>query len=146
VKYMKRTDWLKTPFAGSRASNPDGDIGKLFLKHRVIRWAVVTGLTDDGRPRFGVQFFVGEVAYRIAYDCLDAPCASEAERLTQVKRAVLHRLKTTLDEATVFAPLAELLLPYAVGPTGRTVYETVGEDVRALRAPDLGRLMLGPKT
>lgn len=144
MKYLKRTDWLKTPFAGTRAANTDADLAKLFARHRITRWAVVSGENGDESLRFGVHFFVGPVAYRVAYDTLDAPGVSPTELIGQIKRAVLHRLKTTLDEATVFAPLAELLLPYAVGPTGRTVYETVGGDVQALRAPDISRLMLGP--
>lgn len=146
MRYAKRTDWLKTPFAGTRAANTDADLAKLFARHRIARWAVASGENDDGSLRFGVHFFVGEVAYRVAYDTLDAPGVTPAELVAQVKRAVLHRLKTTLDEATVFAPLAELLLPYAVGPSGLTVAEAVGADVAALKAPDVGRLMLGTTT
>jgi hypothetical protein len=138
---MKRSEWVKTPYAGSSAQDPDGSIRKLLMKYRVtdIRWSEGTGAS--GRPACMVEFHLNGKNYRIGLEGLDAD-ASREELIKQVKRAVYHMLKTLLEASEVFFPLEQVLLPYMMLTDGLTMYEAAAPRLLTMNVESVGKLLL----
>lgn len=145
-KQMTRTEWNKTPYAGSDAKDADGAIARLLSKYGVTETMTVQFTGEGGRPGYGIRFALKGKCYRIALEALDAPHVSDDERKVQVKRAVYFFLKSSLEMANVFMPPEQVLFAFleAPGAGGATMYEGAKPYLQQLTAPDFGRLMLPP--
>lgn len=141
---MSRTDWNKTPYAGTDAKDTDGAIARLLAKYGVKETMTVNYVGPNGRPGYGVRFVLKGRCYRIALEVLEA-WVGEDELKNQVKRAIFYHLKSALEVANVFMPPEQVLFAFLEAPaTGATMYEAAQPYLQQLTAPDFGRLMLPP--
>lgn len=146
---LTRTEWRKTPYAGTEAKDADGALTRLLEKYRVRDIATIAFSSGaHGRPGWGVRFVLDGKCYRVSLETLHVypGQVSEAELKVQVKRAVFHFLKSALEMATVFMPVEQVLFAFLElpGAGGATAYEAALPHLAQLRAPDFGRLMLPP--
>lgn len=141
---LKRSDWLRTPYAKSTAKAPDAAIRTLLARYGVtdIQWT--EGVGAEGRPAVMLRFILRGKGYKIKLDGLDAD-AEAAELLLQVKRAVFFQLKALLELAGVFAPPEKVLFAYLETPDGPTMYDAAQPYLEQLRAPNFGQLLLTDK-
>ena len=141
---MKRSEWLKTPYAASDARDPDRAIRDLLTKYGVKDVQVTETTGPNGRPEYSLRFILQSKTYRVALEVLHAD-ATPAELVKQVKRAVFHMLKSLLEFAAVFGPFERSLFAYLETPYGPTLYEAAAPTLAQLQAaPDFRRLMLPP--
>lgn len=145
-KRLTRTEWNKTPYAGSEAKDSDRDIQRLLEKYGVKEMMTVNYTGPSGRPGYGVRFVLKGKCYRLALETLDTFLqVTEEERKVQVKRAIYYHLKSALEVANVFMPPEQVLFAFLESPaTGQTMYEGAQPYLQRLAAPDFGRLMLPP--
>lgn len=54
--------------------------------------------------------------------------------IRQIKRAIYHLLKSTLEFATVFAPVEQVLFPWIETAEGRTLYESAAPNLHMLNS------------
>ncbi len=144
AKKMTRTEWSKTPYAKSEAKDADGAILTLLTKYKVALTQITHGVGAGGRPCVQVRFKLGERVYAITREALNADVQPDL-LLKQVKRALYHRLKVTLEEAVIFPP-EEALFPYLELPAagGVTIYQAAQPALAKFQSPEFGRLMLPP--
>lgn len=145
AKRLTRTEWLKTPYAKSSAQNPDGAIQSLLAKYGVSEIMTAQYLGPNKRPGFGVRFVLRGKPYCVALETLDADATPDELRI-QVKRAVFHYLKSTLEVTGVFISVEEALFAYLELPDreGRpqTMFQYAKPTVDKLIAPSFAPLML----
>ena len=145
MKRMSRSEWAKTPYAGSTAQDADGAIQRLLAKYGVrdVMTAQFTG--EGGRPGYGIRFVLNGKCYRIALETLDAQAGDEELRV-QVKRAIFFFLKSALELANVFVPPEQVLFAFLELPAAgnATMYEGAKPYLQQLTTPDFGRMMLPP--
>lgn len=146
MKRLSRTEWNKTPYAGSTAKDSDGDIKRLLNKYGVREIMTASFVGDAGRLGFGVRFVLNAKTYRIALTTLDAQVGAD-EVETQAKRAIFYFLKSSLELSNVFMPLEQVLFAFLELPAGggATMYEGAKPHLQQLSSPDFARLMLPPK-
>lgn len=146
MKRLTRTEWNKTPYAGSTAKDTDRDIERLLEKYGVKETMFASYTGDSGRPGFGVRFVLKGKTYRIALTTLDAQ-ADETELKVQTKRAIYFFLKASLEVSNVFMPPEQVLFAFLElpGAGNATMYEGAKGYLQQLASPDFGRLMLPPK-
>lgn len=139
---LSRSAWRKTPYAASSAQNPDAAIHALLGKYGVteVQWTVGTG--EHGRPACMLRFILGGKGYRIMLEALDADAGAD-ERLKQIKRAIFHYLKSTLEISQVFFTPEEALFAFLELPHGQTMIDAARPHMARLTGPDFGRLVRG---
>lgn len=72
IKAMSRTDWNKTPYAGTTASGTEGDISKLFAKYGCTDRAIAEYTNPDGGTAFCVRFKLKGRFYKLSLGTLAA--------------------------------------------------------------------------
>lgn len=122
-KTLSRQEWQKTPYAQSEAKDPDKALRDLLTKRGVQDIQVTETRGPHGRPSYELRFGLKGKVYRIGLETLPVSQAKPDELLKQVKRAVYFLLKSTLEFATVFAPLDQVLFPYLEVDGRTTTYE-----------------------
>lgn len=139
---MTRSEWLKTPYAGTEAKDPDRAIQQLLDKYGVrdIQWTIGTG--PEGRRAAMLRFILDGKGYRLMLETLEAD-AKEIELLRQVKRAIFYTLKAALESARFFGP-EKTLFAFLELPNGQTMHDAAALFMDRLAGPDFGRLMLSP--
>jgi hypothetical protein len=128
---LGRTQWLRTPYAGTQAQRTDQSLDRLLGRYHVQQYQWTQAKGPSGRPLIAFRFELENKCYRIAVETLNAD-APAADLLLQAKRAIFHMMKSSLEMASVFAPMERVLFAYLETAHGQTVYE--------LAAPHLGKL------
>ena len=119
---MNYSEWTKTPYAKTKAKKTDQDLGRLFDKYEIDQYSFARGKLD-GRPAYQVRFVMNGKPYRIKLDVLDCPDAEDSDLIDQVKRVVLHQLKSMLEVANVFFTPEEILFAFLEITEGETLFE-----------------------
>lgn len=118
---MKKTEWMKTPYAGTQAQNTEKDFSRLFEKYKIEQYQYSRGVVD-GRPAFQVRFVLNDKPYRFKLETLIVEDVADEKLISQLKRVLFFQLKSLLETATVFMTPEELLFSFLELPKG-TVYE-----------------------
>lgn len=141
---MNRSQWNKTPYAGTGATGTDEQISRLLAKYGVHQSQVTQGVGPHGRPAYLLRFELKEKMYRVMLEGLDAENVSHAELLAQVKRALFYYLKSTLEMQSVFFTAEQALFAFLELPgSACTMYEAAAPRLQGMTVPKLQNL-LGP--
>jgi hypothetical protein len=140
---LNERQWRETPYALSKANDPDRDLLSLLEKYGIAVHQVSQVVGPHGRPAVVLRFFYKQLAFRIAYEILDAPDVDLKQRVKQVKRAMYWMLKSRLEEAGVFGTAEELMCGWLELPDGKTIYEASEPFIRRLPSPDFVSKVFG---
>lgn len=140
---MKRSAWLKTPYAKSTSADPDRSVRSLLAKYGVADIQSTEATAPSGRRLYGVRFRLSGKTYLVSLESLHAEADPE-ELLRQVKRAVYFLLKALLEQVTVFVSADRVMFPFLEVAGGGTLYDVAAPALAAHSSPDFGRLLLGP--
>jgi hypothetical protein len=138
---MTRSEWARTPYAGSQATRTEDSASGLLSKYGVQVFQWTQGRGQNGRPAIQFRFELKGKTYRVMIETLLAD-ASPDELIVQAKRAIYHYLKSALEMASVFVPMEKTLFAFLELPGGYTCFEAAAPYVNQLEGPDFGRLML----
>lgn len=140
---MKEHEWRKTPYAKTKAGDPDQAIVALLEKYDITNHQASQLKGPHGRPCIVLRFMFKESFYRIAFEVLDAPDVELKQRIKQVKRAMYWMLKIRLEEAGVFGTAEELMCGWLELPGGTTIYEASAPFIKTLAAPEYIQKVFG---
>lgn len=137
--------WKQTPYAKTKANNPDGDIEKLLAKYKAIDFQWTQGRGPMGRRAVMLRFVLKGHTYRINIETLDAD-AEDRELMLQAKRAMFWMLKSTLEAATVFFKPEEVLFSFLELPSagGATMYQIAAPQIDKMLPEDFNRMFVPP--
>lgn len=127
---MSRAAWKKTPYATTRAADPDTSLRKLLGKYQV-RDIQTTETTVNGRHTISLRFRHQDKTYRIALPVLDADAEHE-ELVRQVKRAIFFYLKAALEAATYFFTPEQALFAFIETANEQTIYELAAPKLKQI--------------
>ena len=122
-KRYERGEWLKTPYAGSDAKDPERAVMDLLEGYGVQQRQWTDHKGPNGRVAVTLRFQLNEKVYRISIETLDVARAEPRELRKQALRVIYWTLKPLLENALLFGGPDRLLLPFMEDDTGRTVYE-----------------------
>jgi len=129
---MRKSDWLKTPYANTQAHNTEKDFSRLFEKYGVEQYQYSRGVVD-GRPAFQVRFVINERPYRFKLKTLEVPDVPDEKLISQLKRVLYFQLKSILETSTIFLTPEELLFSFLELKDG-TVYEIAKKNMAKIEA------------
>lgn len=137
MKQIKRSEWRKTPYAGTTAKDTHGNITKLINKYggRNIVFGRIDG--QNGRLAAVLRFKMEGKAYRIAIESLDAD-AEETELIRQAERAVFNVLKSSLELSEVFRSKEKALFMFMELGDNMTVFEMPDEELAKFATSPMG--------
>lgn len=141
VNRMLRSDWNKTPYAGSTAANADTAVTSLLEKYGVKEYQWTRGLGPNGRSAVMLRWNHKGKTYRIMIETLWADAPAD-DLIRQAYRAMFYYLKSTLEMAGVFFPLDTSLFAFLELPNGSTMYEMASPHMATLQSADFSRLCL----
>ena len=142
MKYTPKK-WRNTPYAESKAGDPDQALTSLLGKYGVMVHQISQMVGPNGRPAIVLRFQLKQSFYRIAYEVLDAPEVEIRARIKQVKRAIYWMLKSRLEEAGLFAPLEESMCGWLELPDNKTIYEASAPYIQRLPSPHYAKKVFG---
>lgn len=124
---LSRSQWRKTAYSGSSASNTEQHLERLLHKHGIVEYQWTQGRGPSGRMAMHLRFVLKEKPYRLTVETLDADAPVE-ELVLQAKRALFHFTKSALEMATTFFPPEQVLfafleLPDKNGAPGATLWD-----------------------
>jgi len=129
---MRKSEWLKTPYANTQASNTEKDFSRLFEKYGIEQYQHSRGVIDD-RPAFMVRFVLNEKPYRFKLEALDVEGVPNEKLVSQLKRVLYFQLKSLLETSTLFMTPEELLFSFLELKDG-TVYEIAEKHMAKIEA------------
>lgn len=129
---MERSAWLKTPYANTKARDPDSAIVSLLERYKIAQHSITHDTGTSGRPGFGVRFKFDGLWYVIAFETLEVKGVEARLLLAQVKRIVFYTIKTVLEAGTVFMSTRKLLLPF-LEVQGKNLYECLEPHLQQLQ-------------
>ena len=129
---MRRSDWLKTPYANTQAQNTEKDLSRLFDKYGIEQYQYSRGVIE-GKPAFQVRFVLNERPYRFKLETLDVPDVPDEKLIAQLKRVLYFQLKSLLETSTVFLTPEELFFSF-LELKGGTVYEIAEKNMAQIEA------------
>lgn len=129
---MKKTEWMKTPYAGTQAQNTEKDFSRLFEKYGIEQYQYSRGVVN-GRPAFQVRFVLNDKPYRFKLETLEVEGVADEKLISQLKRVLYFQLKSLFETATVFMTPEELMFSFLELPKG-TVYELAEKHMDKLGA------------
>lgn len=140
---MKRSEWIKTPYAGSRAEGTDESIARLFSRYGISEHQITQQRGPNGRPAYVIRFMLKDRMYRVGVECLDCPDAGPDELIIQAKRAVFHFLKSMLEMQTVFFSAEQVLFSFLELPGSQcTMYEAAAPKLAGMTVAKVSNLFL----
>jgi hypothetical protein len=140
---MTERQWRDTPYANTKAGDPDQALVTLLERYGVTVHQTAQVVGPHGRTAIVLRFFFKQLAYRIAFEILDAKDVDVKQRIKQVKRAIYWMLKTRLEEAGVFGSAEELMCGWLELPDGKTVYEASAPYIQRLPSPEYVNKIFG---
>lgn len=129
---MRKSDWLKTPYANTQAQNTEKDFSRLFEKYGIEQYQYSRGVVE-GRPAFQVRFVINERPYRFKLKTLEVPDVPDEKLISQLKRVLYFQLKSILETSTIFLTPEELLFSFLELKDG-TVYEIAEKNMAKIEA------------
>lgn len=138
---MKKSEWLKTPYANTQAQNTEKDFSRLFEKYGISQYQYSRGEINS-RPAFMVRFVLNDKPYRFKLEALDVPDVPDEKLISQLKRVLYFQLKSLLETSTVFLTPEELLFSFLELPKG-TVFELASEHMEQIQAGAKGNEIAG---
>lgn len=129
---MRKSEWMRTPYAGTQAQNTEKDFSRLFEKYSIEQYQYSRGLVN-GRPAFQVRFVLNDKPYRFKLEALDVDDIADEKLISQLKRVLYFQLKSLLETATVFLTPEELLFSFLELKDG-TVYEMAEKNMAKIEA------------
>ena len=138
---MRKSDWLKTPYANTQAQNSEKDLSRLFEKYAIEQYQFSRGIIN-GRPGFMVRFVMNDKPYRFKLESLDVEDVTDEKLISQLKRVLYFQLKSLFETSTVFLTPEEVLFSFLELPKG-TVYEILQKHTRQLESGASGREVAG---
>lgn len=138
---MTKSEWRKTPYAGTKAARTRERIEKILERYG-IKWHQITRCRGPhARPAVVLRFEDKEKIYRIAVEIVDAE-VDEALLIRQAERAIFFLLKSTLEFANIFCPLEKAFFAFLELPDGRTVFDVAEPNLDRLTGAEFGLLAL----
>lgn len=142
---MKRSEWAKTPYAGTVAKQTEENIARLLARYGIEEYQTTQQRGPNGRPAFVLRFMFKERMYRVPVETLDVKDVPSDALLNQAKRAVYHFLKCSLEMQTVFFTPEQALFAFVELPGSEcTMYEAAAPKLETLTVSGVGRLLLLP--
>lgn len=129
---MRKSDWMKTPYANTHAQNTEKDFSRLFEKYGIEQYQYSRGVVE-GRPAFQVRFVINERPYRFKLKTLEVPDVPDEKLISQLKRVLYFQLKSILETSTIFLTPEELLFSF-LELKGGTVYEIAEKNMAKIEA------------
>lgn len=144
MKPLHRAAWLRTPYAKSKAKDPDKAVRGLLTKRKIVDIQTTETTGPNGRPLYQLRFRLEGKVYRVGLEVLHANGVTAEELLRQAKRAVYFLLKSVLEFATVFAPVEQVLFAFLETPNGGTLYEAARPQLDKFQAPNFAGILALP--
>lgn len=129
---MRKSDWLKTPYANTQAKNTEKDFSRLFEKYGIDQYQYSRGVIN-GKPAFQIRFVLNDKPYRFKLETLDAPDLTDEKLISQLKRVLYFQLKSLFEISTVFLTPEEVLFSFLELKEG-TVYEIAKKNMASIEA------------
>lgn len=143
MKKYSPPQWSQTPYAKTKAGDPDQALTALLEKYGVTVHQISQVVWSHGRPAIVLRFMLRQSAFRIGLEILDAPDVDLKARVKQVKRAIYWMLKTRLEESAVFGTPEELMCGWLELADGRTIFEASEPHIARLSAPEYATKVFG---
>jgi len=138
---MKKTEWLRTPYANTSAKNTEKSFSLLFEKYGIEQYQYSRGVID-GNAAFQVRFVINDKPYRFKLEVLDVPDVPVEKLIEQLKRVLFFQLKSILETSTIFLTPEELLFSFLELPKG-TVYEIASKHMDEIQIATKGSEVAG---
>lgn len=140
---MSKSEWSKTPYAGTEAKNADQAVTGLLEKYGVTEYQWTRGTGPCGRAAILLRFNLRGKMYRMMIEVLDVSIdVPRDDLIRQAYRAMFYHLKSTLEMSTIFYPLETLLFAFLELPSGSTMYEMAMPHMSKLQPGNFSQLML----
>lgn len=136
---MNYPDWLKTPYAKSKAAMTEQGFEALLNKYNVQerQWTQARG--PNGRPAITIRFNLNHKTYQIQIETLDVPKAQAPELLLQAKRTIFWSLKSMLEISVLFGSFERVAFAFLETNDGVTMFEAAGPHLKLLNADTFGQ-------
>jgi len=138
---MKKSEWLKTPYANTQTQNTEKNFSRLFEKYEIGQYQYSRGVIN-GNVAFMVRFVINEKPYRFKLEVLDVPDVPDEKLIAQLKRVLYFQLKSILETSTIFLAPEELLFSFLELPKG-TVYELASKHMDKIQGGVKGSEIAG---
>ena len=138
---MKKSEWLKTPYANTQAQNTEKNFSRLFEKYEITQYQYSRGVID-GVAAFQVRFVINDKPYKFKLGVLDVLDVSDEKLIEQLKRVLYFQLKSILETSTIFLTPEELLFSFLELPKG-TVYELASKHMDKIEGGASGSEIAG---